>query len=275
MNNNYENYDGADMRSRLKDSKRIVIKIGTSSLTYENGHINMHRIGKLSRVICDLANQGREIVLVSSGAIGVGVDKLKLPCKPTTVSGRQAAASVGQSILMHIYSNFFSEYGHTVAQILLTKDVIERSDSKENVTNTFNELLSMGVVPIVNENDTVSVDEIKFGDNDYLSFVVSSLIDADTLIILSDIDGFYDKNPNEHKDAHMYHNITDLSEKIEEEAGGAGSKLGTGGMLTKVHACRLAAEKGINAIVANGSEPDIIYNILSGMDAGTLFVAKE
>ena len=263
------------MRNSLKDSKRVVIKIGTSSLTYENGHINMHRIGLLSRVICDLMNHGRDVVLVSSGAIGVGVDKLKLPEKPTSVAGRQAAASVGQSILMHIYSGYFSEYGGTVAQILLTKDVIDRADSKQNVTNTFNELLKMRIVPIVNENDTVSVDEIKFGDNDYLSYVVSNLIGADLLIILSDIDGFYDKNPNEFKDAHMYHTITDLSEKIEEAAGGAGSKLGTGGMLTKVHACRLAAEQGINAVVANGSDPETIYDILDGKDTGTLFVAKK
>ena len=273
MNTEFE--ANSEARENLVNAKRVVIKIGTSSLTYENGHINLHRIGKLARVICDLENQGREVVLVSSGAIGVGVDKLKLPSKPTEVSMRQAAASVGQSILMNIYNQFFSEYGYTVAQILLTKDVIDRTDSKQNVTNTFNELLAMNVVPIVNENDTVSVDEIKFGDNDFLSYVVASLIKADALIILSDIDGFYDKNPNEFKDAHMYHTITDLSERIEAEAGGAGSKLGTGGMLTKVHACRLAAELGINSVVANGSYPEIVYDILSGEDCGTMFVAKK
>lgn len=262
------------LRERLKSAKRIVVKIGTSSLTYENGHINMGRIGKLSRVLCDLLNQGREVILVSSGAIGVGVDKLKLGKKPESVSGRQAAAAVGQCALMHIYSQFFAEYGYNVAQVLLTKDVVERAESKENVTNTFQELISMNVVSIVNENDTVSVDEIKFGDNDYLSYIVASLTEADTLIILTDIDGFYDKNPSKNKDAVLYHNITDLSEKIEEAAGGAGSSLGTGGMLTKVHACRLAADLGVNAVIANGSDPEILYDIIDGQDVGTLFVGK-
>lgn len=264
-----------NFRADLSGSRRIVIKIGTSSLTYENGHINMFRIGHLSRVICDLVNQGREVVLVSSGAIGIGVDKLKLGKKPESVSGRQASAAVGQCMLMHIYSQFFAEYGHNVAQLLLTKDVIERHESKVNVTNTFHELMSMGVVPIVNENDTVSVDEIKFGDNDYLSYIVSTLVDADTLIILTDIDGFYNKNPNESGDAVLYHNITDLSERIEEAAGGAGSNLGTGGMLTKVHACRLAADRGINSIIANGGNPEVIYDIIAGRDVGTMFVGKK
>ncbi len=269
--------DNNDMtlRERLKDSKRIVVKIGTSSLTYDNGHINMFRIGHLSRVLSDLVNQGREVILVSSGAIGIGVDKLKLGKKPDHVSGRQAAAAVGQCMLMNIYSQFFAEYGHNVAQILLTKDVVERPESKENVINTFNELIKMGVVPIVNENDTVSVDEIKFGDNDYLSYIVASLVDADALIILTDIDGFYDKNPSSHSDAVLYHNIVDLSEKIEEAAGGAGSNLGTGGMLTKVHACRLAADRGINSIIANGEKPEIIYDIIDGEDVGTMFVGKR
>ena len=263
------------LRAPLKDAKRIVIKIGTSSLTYENGHINMYRIGHLSRVICDLVNQDKEVVLVSSGAIGIGVDKLKLGKKPESVSGRQAAAAVGQCMLMNIYSQFFAEYGHNVAQLLLTKDVVERPESKTNVINTFNELLKMGVVPIVNENDTVSVDEIKFGDNDFLSYIVASLIDADALMILTDIDGYYDKNPGKNSDAVLYHNITDLSEKIEEAAGGAGSNLGTGGMLTKVHACRLAADTGINSVIANGEKPEIIYDIIEGKDVGTMFVGKH
>ncbi len=265
----------AALRAPLKDSKRIVIKIGTSSLTYDNGHINMYRIGHLSRVISDLVNQGRQVILVSSGAIGIGVDKLKLKERPKSVSGRQAAAAVGQCMLMNIYSQYFAEYGHNVAQLLLTKDVVERPESKENVINTFNELMAMGVVPIVNENDTVSVDEIKFGDNDYLSYIVASLVGADTLIILTDIDGFYDKNPSSNSDAVLYHNITDLSEKIEEAAGGAGSNLGTGGMLTKVHACRLAADGGINSIIANGESPEIIYDIIRGEDVGTMFVGKR
>lgn len=261
------------MREFIKEAKRIVIKIGTSSLTYENGHVNLNRIGHLSRVISDLVNMGKEVILVSSGAIGVGVDKLKLPKKPDSVSGRQAVAAVGQCTLMHIYDQFFSEYSQTIAQVLLTKDVID-GEKRTNAQNTFNELLNLKVVPIVNENDTVSVDEIKFGDNDYLSYIVSTLVDADLLILLTDIDGFYDKNPKESKDAILLHTITDLSEKIEQAAGGAGTKLGTGGMLTKVHASRLAAEKGISAVIANGERPEIIYDILNGEEIGTVFVKK-
>lgn len=261
-------------RDELKNKKRIVIKIGTSSLTYENGHVNMNRIGHLARVLSDLVNMGKEVILVSSGAIGVGVDRLKLSKKPDTVSGRQAVAAVGQCTLMHIYEQFFSEYSQTVAQILLTKDVIQ-GEKRVNAENTFNELLKFGVVPIVNENDTVSVDEIKFGDNDYLSYIVATLTKSDLLILLTDIDGYYDKNPNQNPDAMLMHTITDLSEEIEKAAGGAGSKLGTGGMLTKVHASRLAAEDGIVSIIANASTPEIIYDILDGKEIGTMFVPEQ
>lgn len=262
------------MREFVRDAKRIVIKIGTSSLTYENGNVNLNRIGHLSRVISDLVNMGKEVVLVSSGAIGVGSNKLKLPKKPDTVSGRQAAAAVGQCTLMHIYDQFFSEYSQTIAQVLLTKDVTT-GEKRTNAQNTFEELLRLKVVPIVNENDTVSVDEIKFGDNDYLSYIVATLVSADLLILLTDIDGFYDKNPKESDDAILLHTITDLSEKIEKAAGGAGTNLGTGGMLTKVHASRLAAEQGISAVIANGETPEIIYDILNGEEIGTVFVKSE
>lgn len=262
-----------DERSNLKNASRIVVKIGTSSLTHPNGKINFKRIGILARVLSDLMNQDKEIILVSSGAIGIGVSKLKLDSKPNTISGRQAVAAVGQCSLMQIYSQVFAEYGHTVAQMLLTRDVIEKPLMKENTINTFKELARMKILPIVNENDTVAVDEIKFGDNDNLSYLVAMLTEADLLIILTDIDGYYNKNPNDNPDAILYHNIVDLSEKIEEAAGGAGT-LGTGGMLTKVHACRLAAEGGINAIIANGDNPEIIYSILAGEEVGTLFVKK-
>ncbi len=257
------------------DKKRIVIKIGTSSLTYENGHVNLKRIGQLSRVICDLVNSGNEVILVSSGAVGIGVDKLNLPEKPKEISMKQAAAAVGQCMLMHIYERYFSEYSRTVGQVLLTKDVTSQDEKKQNIINTFNELLKLKVIPIVNENDTVSIDELKFGDNDYLSYIVASLTKSDMLIILTDIDGFYDKNPNENPDAILLHTITDLSEKIEEAAGGAGSSLGTGGMLTKVHASRLAAEEGIIAVIANGKDPDVIYDILDGKTVGTKFLPAE
>lgn len=263
-----------EARAKLKDSKRIVIKIGTSSLVYSNGKTNLKRIQTLARVISDLTNTGKEIVLVSSGAIGMGVTKLNLDGKPATVAGRQAVAAVGQVNLMRTYVRAFEDYGYAAGQVLLTKNILDGDESRHNSLNTFNALLEMNIIPIVNENDTVAVDEIKFGDNDNLSGIVARLLGADLLIILTDIDGYYSQNPNEHPDAVLYHNISDLSEKIEEAAGGAGSKLGTGGMLTKVHASRLSAEHGVNAVIANGNNPEIIYDILDGKDVGTLFIAS-
>ena len=261
-------------RDLLAESKRIVIKIGTSSLTYDNGRTNLKRIGVLVRVISDLMNQDKEVILVSSGAIGIGVNTLKMDAKPSTVAGRQAVAAVGQCNLMQIYSQIFSDYGYNVGQLLLTRDILDREEMKHNTINTFNELLNLRIIPIVNENDSVAVDEIKFGDNDNLSYVVATLTKADLLVILTDIDGYYDKNPD-NPDAKLYHNVYDLSEEIEKAAGGAGSKLGTGGMLTKVHACRLAAEQGVNSIIVNGTDPRIVFDILEGKDIGTLFVAKK
>ena len=252
----------------------IVIKIGTSSLVHAGGKMNLRRIEKLARVISELMNQGREIILVSSGAIGVGAEALKLRERPSTVSGRQAAAAVGQVHLMQVYSRLFAEYGYNVAQILLTRDTVDAPEAKQNAVNTFTGLIEMHVLPVVNENDTIAVDEIKFGDNDNLSSIVARITGADLLIILTDIDGYYKDNPADRPDAEMYHNITDLSEAIETAAGGAGSRLGTGGMLTKVHASRLAAAAGIHAVIANGSDPEILYRILDGEDVGTMFVGK-
>lgn len=259
-------------RETIKNSKKIVIKIGTSSLVYKTGKMNLRRIEKLARVIAELKNEEREVVLVSSGAIAVGTEVLKLKEKPSSVSGRQAAAAVGQVHLMQVYSRLFAEYGYNAAQILLTRDTIEVSEARQNAVNTFGALLSLGVIPIVNENDTIAVDEIKFGDNDNLSSIVARLVNADLLIILTDIDGYFKDNPHDRPDAEMYHTVTDLSEAIEAAAGGAGSKLGTGGMLTKVHASRLAAADGIFAVIANGQEPDVVHKILDGSDIGTLFV---
>lgn len=265
----------AEYREKLKDTKKVVIKIGTSSLMYKEGGINIKRIHKLSEIISDLMNHGLDVILVSSGAIGVGVKMLRLPEKPKTVEGRQAVAAVGQVDLMKLYSMAFSDYGFSVGQILLTKNVLDLEDARKHSVNTFKELLKMRIVPIVNENDTIAVDEIKFGDNDTLSYLVATLNEADLLIILTDIDGFYSNNPNEDPHAVLYHTIEDLSEKIEEAAGGAGSNLGTGGMLTKVHASRLAAAQGTNAVIANGDDPRVIYKILEGRDVGTLFVARR
>lgn len=262
------------VREALKQAKRIVIKIGTSSLVHAGGKMNLRRIEKLACVISELMNQGREIILVSSGAIGVGAEALKLRERPSTVSGRQAAAAVGQVHLMQVYSRLFAEYGYNVAQILLTRDTVDAPEAKQNAVNTFTGLIEMHVLPVVNENDTIAVDEIKFGDNDNLSSIVARITGADLLIILTDIDGYYKDNPADRPDAEMYHNITDLSEAIETAAGGAGSRLGTGGMLTKVHASRLAAAAGIHAVIANGSDPEILYRILDGEDVGTMFVGK-
>ena len=262
-------------REGLTKAKRIVVKIGTSSLVHKNGKMNLKRIEKLARVISELKNQGRELILVSSGAIGVGTEVLKLPGKPSTVSGRQAAAAVGQVHLMQVYSRMFAEYGYDVAQILLTRDTMDIPEARQNAVNTFTALLELGALPVVNENDTIAVDEIKFGDNDTLSSVVARLTGAELLVILTDIDGYYKDNPNERPDAEMYHTVTDLSEAIEAAAGGAGSRLGTGGMLTKVHAARLAAAEGIWAVIANGQEPEVLYKIIDGEDVGTVFVARK
>lgn len=271
----------SSLRDDLNKSKRIVIKVGTSTITYDTGKTNLSRIDKLSRVISDLVNQGREVVLVTSGAIGVGVGKLKLKEKPRTVREKQAVAAVGQCELMHIYSKFFSEYGHIVGQILLTRDVVENAHTRQNVINTFETLLEGGIVPIVNENDSVSIDEIEhmetkvFGDNDTLSAIVAKLINADLLIILSDIDGFYECDPRKNPDSKMLSSVAEITPQIEKCAGGVGSKRGTGGMITKLTAAKLVTECGTNMVLAGGSNPEVILDIINGHDIGTLFMAKK
>lgn len=266
-------------RSKLKDAKRIVVKVGTSTLTYDNGNINLNRIEKLTRVLSDIVNSGKEVTLVSSGAIGVGVSKLNLKEKPKDVREKQALSAVGQCELMHIYSKFFGEYSHTVGQVLLTRDVIEDDRLKNNVCNTFDILLDRKIIPIVNENDTISIDEIEnvanFGDNDNLSAIVSLLINADLLIILSDIDGFYDSDPRSNENAQLLDEICEITPNLEACAGGAGSSLGTGGMATKLIAAKRATNEGIDMILANGKDPMIILDILNGDKIGTLFVGKN
>ena len=266
-------------RDQIRECSRIVVKVGTSTLTYANGNINLTRIEKLTRVLSDLMNSGKEIVLVTSGAVGVGVNKLKLKEKPTSIKEKQAVAAVGQCELMHIYSKFFGEYSHVVGQVLLTRDVVEDDHIRENVVNTFETLLENGIIPIVNENDTVAIDEIenivRFGDNDNLSAIVAQLVSADLLIILSDIDGFYDSNPKENPNAKLIKQIDEITEEIEACAGGAGSSLGTGGMATKIAAARKATDAGVNMVLANGEEPSIISDILEGQEVGTLFTAKR
>jgi len=258
-------------RQKLNEIKRIVVKVGTSTLTYENGKLNLNRIDRLVRVLSDLKNRGMEVILVSSGAIGVGVGKLGLKHKPTITMEKQAAAAVGQCELMYLYDKLFSEYGYMTAQVLLTKDVVEHDDRKKNVVNTFITLLKMGVVPVVNENDAVSVEEIEFGDNDTLSAVVGKLTDSELLVILTDIDGLYDKNPREYDDAVLIPEVEVIDDHIKEIAGGAGSSRGTGGMITKVMAAEMASKSGIKTVVVNGSDPYVLYNLFDGEQVGTLF----
>lgn len=262
-------------REHLENAKTIVIKVGTSTLTYENGLLNFDRIEKLVRQLSDLHNQGKNVILVTSGAIGVGATKLGLKVKPRTIPEKQAAAAIGQGILLHIYEKFFSEYSQIVAQILLTKDDITNKTRYNNAKNSFNELLRHGVIPIVNENDAIAIHEIKVGDNDTLSALVATIIDADLLILLSDIDGLYDSDPHSNKTAKLLTYIPEITEEIESYAGISKSKLGTGGMATKLKAAKISTENGVSMIIANGSNDTIIKDIISNKEVGTLFVGKN
>ncbi|AUS97471.1 glutamate 5-kinase [Clostridium thermosuccinogenes] len=271
----------ANIREQLKDAKRIVVKVGTSTLTYDTGKMNFTRIDRLARVLSDLVNQGREVILVSSGAIGVGVGMLKLKERPHNIREKQAVAAVGQCELMHIYSKFFLEYEHIVGQILLTRDILSNDYGRENVINTFEELLKKGVIPIVNENDSVSVEEIKagqedtFSENDTLSAIVAKLVKADLLIILSDIDGFYDCDPRKNECSKLISVIEEITPELEKCAEGAGTKRGTGGMITKLNAAKIATSSGVNMVLTNGDNPEIIMDIINGKDIGSLFLSKS
>lgn len=262
-------------REHLKDKKRIVVKVGTSTLTYPNGKINLSRISKLAWVLTDLRNRGKEIVLVSSGAITVGAERLKLTERPKEIRDKQAASAVGQAILMQMYENFFMEYNQVIAQVLLTKDVIEDENRKENARNTFFSLFEMGVIPIVNENDTVSVEELGFSDNDALSSYVACLTDCELLIILSDIKGLYDSDPRINPDAVLIEEVTEINDNIICLAGDTKSKHGTGGMTTKLTAAKMATEYGIDVIISSGEEPADIFKILDCEKKGTLFAKSE
>jgi len=264
-----------DYRSTLSDKRRIVIKIGTSSLTFPNGRLNLRRIEHITNVIATLQKQNRQVVLVSSGAIAVGVGKLGYKKRPHTIPGKQAMAAIGQAILAKIYRKFFDAHNINVGQILLTSDVITNDEKHKNAENTFAKLLEIGAVPIVNENDTVSTDEIEIGDNDTLSAMVASICKADLLIILSDIDGFFDKDPRKFADAKRISIITDVNDKVSNAAGSAGSSFGTGGMATKISAVKICHKDDIDTIIANGDSPEILFDILAGKDIGTLFVAPN
>ena len=256
--------------------KRIVVKVGTSTLAYDTGKLNLRIMGSLAQVLSDLKNAGYEIILVSSGAVGAGIAKLGLSERPKDTRGKQAAAAVGQCELMYCYDKAFMEYGYTVAQILMTRDIIEDEGRKNNVVNTFDMLLELGVIPIVNENDTVSVDEleISFGENDTLSAIVAAITKSDLLIILSDIEGLYDADPRKVDDAKLIPIVCDINEAICQVAGGSGSAQGTGGMATKITAAKIATTHGIDVIIAKGENPKILYDIIDGKEVGTHFVGK-
>ncbi len=253
----------------------IVIKVGTSTLTYNGGGINIRRVENLVKVLSDIKNSGKKIILVSSGAISIGMGKLGITKRPDCTRDKQALAAIGQCELMNYYSKLFGEYNHNVAQVLLTKDVVSDPVRNTNAEATFERLLDLGIVPIVNENDTVSTEQIEFGDNDTLSATVAKLAKAKLLILLSDIDGLYDADPHESENAKLIDVVKAIDPSIEALAGGAGSARGTGGMITKIHAAKAATSAGIDMIIANGAEPDILYDILDGKKVGTLFLSTH
>jgi len=260
------------MRARnFRDIKRIVVKVGTSSVTHATGKPNLYKIENLVRQLADLHNMGKEVILVTSGAIGTGAGKLGLPGKPKTMPEKQAAAAVGQGILMHIYEKFFAEYGVTVGQVLLTREDFADRKRFLNARNSLHTMLHFGVIPVINENDTVAVDEIKLGDNDNLSALVAALIDAELLVLLSDIEGLYSSDPRKDKNAMLIHEVTEITPEIEALSGGSGSKFGTGGMTTKIQAAKIAMHSGVTTVIANTEEKDIIRRILEGETVGTVF----
>ena len=254
---------------------RIVIKVGTSTLAYPTGMLNIRRVEELCRVMSDLKNAGNEVILISSGAIGMGVGKLGLGKRPSDIPTKQAAAAVGQCELMYTYDKLFGEYNHTVAQILLTGEDIETEKRRENFRNTMFRLLALHVIPIINENDTVATDEIVIGDNDTLAAIVSANVEADLLVLLSDIEGLYTKDPHKFPDAKLISEVTELTPEILALAEGKGSDLGTGGMITKLRAADIATRAGIDMIIANGAEPKILYAIVDGKPFGTRFIGKK
>ncbi|MDO5601155.1 MAG: glutamate 5-kinase [Oscillospiraceae bacterium] len=254
---------------------RIVVKVGTSTLAHASGCINIRRVEGLCRVLADLKNEGHEILLVSSGAIGMGMGRLRLAEKPADMPTKQACAAVGQCELMYVYDKLFTGYSHVTAQVLLTGADIEHDERRVNVQNTLNRLLSMGTLPVVNENDTVSTEEISMGDNDTLSAIVACLCGADLLVILSDIDGLYDCDPHKNPDARLLREVRGVTDDILNMAGGAGSSLGTGGMATKLRAAAIAGGSGIDMVIMNGSRPEKLYDLLEGEPVGTRFLHTE
>lgn len=257
-----------------KNKRRIVIKLGTSTLTHKTGRLNIRRVEKLVKVIADIKNSGLDVILVSSGSIGLGMGKLGLTTRPSDTPTKQACAAVGQCELMYMYDKMFSDYNLVVAQLLLTKYIL-LEERRKNVENAMGKLLEKGVIPIVNENDTVAIDELELemGENDSLAATVATIAGANLLIILSDIDGLYDKNPNENPDANLIPVVSEITDELRKNAGGAGSSLGRGGMITKLNAAQIAMEAGIDMAILNGNNPDSLYDLLEGKKIGTYFKA--
>lgn len=259
----------------VSSKKRIVLKLGTSTLTHKTGKLNIRRMTNLVRILSDLHNAGKELLLVSSGAVGMGVGKLNLPERPKDTPSKQAAAAVGQCELMHIYDDMFSKYNVTVAQILLTRTTLT-NERLPHVQNTIGRLLEMGVIPIVNENDTVAIDELELeiGENDSLSATVAAAVGADLLIILSDINGLYSADPRTDTNAQVIREVRKIDARIEQMAGGAGSALGSGGMATKINAAKIATEAGVDMVIMNGRDPEQLYALFDGEPIGTHFLAE-
>ena len=253
---------------------RIVVKIGTSTLAHSTGHLNIRRVESLCKIMSDIKNAGHEVILVSSGAIGMGVGKLGLRQRPTDIPTKQAAAAVGQCELMYTYDKLFSEYHHTVAQLLITGDDVADETRHQNFSNTINRLLEMGCIPIINENDTVATAELGIGDNDTLAAIVAQSVKAEKLVLLSDIDGLYTADPHTHPDAKLIERVEKLDENILALAGVSGSNLGTGGMVTKLNAAKICMECGCDMIITNGNDPQNLYAIMDGKSVGTTFTEK-
>ena len=261
---------------RRNHDMRIVVKVGTSTLAHPTGRLNIQRMEKLCKVLSDLKNMGHEIILVSSGAIAMGFGKLNLSERPKDVPTKQASAAVGQCELMYIYDKLFTEYNHTVAQLLITApDIEEGGVRKQNFHNTLARLLELGALPVINENDTISTEEFGIGDNDTLSAIVAVTIQADLLILLSDIDGLFDGDPRKNPDAKLIDTVEKIDEHIISLGGGSGSNLGTGGMATKLRAAQMATAAGCEMVIANGQSPEVLYDVAAGKRVGTRFLAKR
>jgi glutamate 5-kinase len=262
-------------RDNFNKSRRVVIKVGTSTLTYSNGQLNLQRIEQLVREMADLHNRDMEVLLVTSGAIGVGANRMGYKKVPKTMPEKQALAAVGQGALLHLYEKFFGEYGKTVAQVLLTRDDLDDRMRYLNATNALLAILAMDVIPIINENDTVVVDEIKFGDNDTLSALVAGIVNADLLLILSDVDGLYDCDPRTNKEAVLQHQVSEITSDMEDKSTSRGSSFSSGGMFTKLKAAQVCMAAGVPMVIANSDEDNVIRRVVGGEELGTLFIPRE